>query len=265
MPRLPLAAALLLAALLPHAAAQVDELERVGIPREPAGWVTDLAGVLQPAERAELDALVQGYAEGSGQLIAVLVVPSLKDRPIEDVALAVGRAWQIGEAKLNDGALLLLAPAEREVRIEVGRGLEGLLPDAVCGRIIRDVMVPRFQEGDVAGGLRDGLVAIHRALGGDYGSLPSEPRNVAPFVGLTTLLMLLVIFALLKAASRHGGLTRRGQVFPFPFPFPTGGGGFGGGGFGGGFGGGGGGGGFGGFGRFGGGGGFSGGGASGGW
>ncbi len=261
MPRLLPAVALALVGLLPPAAAQIDELQLVGIPAEPEGWVTDLAGVLDEGQEAELDALIQGYAEGSGQLIAVLTVPTLKERPIEDVAREVGRAWKIGQAKLNDGALLLLAPAEREVRIEVGYGLEGDLPDAVCGRIIRDVMVPRFQDGDLAAGLRDGLDAIHRALGGEYVAIPDDGPVEVPLLRFGSLvLLMLVLFFFLRSASR--GMRRRGMVFPFPMglPFPTrrmgGLGGLGGGGRSGGFGG---------FGRFGGGGGFSGGGATGRW
>src|SRR5258706_401943 len=82
---------------------------------------------------------------------------------IEESALRVFREWKLGAVGKNDGALLVVAAKDREMRIEVGRGLEGDLPDAICGRIIDDVLTPRFQKGDFAGGLRAGVEALQRA------------------------------------------------------------------------------------------------------
>lgn len=226
------------------------------------GWVTDLAHVLSPTEERALEALMESYRAGSQQEVALLVLPDLGGRSLEETSLAVARAWKIGDAEKNTGALLLVAIAERKIRIEVGRGLEGTLTDSISGRIIREVIVPRFRADDYPGGLRAGVEAIHRALGGDYGALPERRTGGGVgFLGIGVAAMLLLLLSgrrrrryrdphplfpwILADIALHSGSSGRGS---------SGHGGFGGrGGSGGGFGG------------FGGGGGFSGGGASGGW
>jgi len=257
------------AAVAPAAAAVRREQP---VPRND-GWVTDLAGLLTATEEQQLETLSESYRSGSGHDIALLTVPDLAGEPIEDFALRVAREWKLGSKDKSEGALLVVSKGDRQLRIDVGRGLEGTLTDAVSARVIRDVITPRFQDGDFAGGLRQGLEALHKAAGGDYGALPerrSAPSSAwlaIPFLAF----MLLMIFVITRRRGPRG--RRRGSVWPWilldaatrgGLGGGSGGGGFGGthGGFGGSFGGGGGGGGFGGFG---GGGGFSGGGASGRW
>lgn len=263
-PRLLLAATCV--ALLAGPARPEGEREALGIPEQPPGFVADLAGALEPAVRAELEELSARYRAGSGHDVAVLLIPSLGGRPIESVATDVFRDWKIGRQDVDDGALLLMAMEDRELRIEVGRGLEGELTDLLSSRIIRNVIVPHLQEGDVVGAVGEGLRAIHAAAGGEYGEIPEDAPvdDVLPaLVGVAVILF--IVFVLSRAGRGRRG--RRGPlVFPFPFPIDLGGssrggfgGGFGGGSFGGGFGGGRG------FGGFGGGGGTIGGGASGRW
>ena len=239
------------------------------------GWVTDLAGLLTATEQQQLETLSESYRSGSGYDIALLTVPDLQGEPIEAFALRVAREWKLGSEDKSEGALLVVSKGDRQLRVEVGRGLEGTLTDAVSARVIRDVITPRFQDGDFAGGLRQGLEALHKAAGGDYGPLPerrSAPGSswlAIPFLAF----VLLMIFVVTRRRGKRGG--RRGSVWPWILVDAATrgglggrGGGLGGGGFGGlggGFGGGGFGGGGGGFGGFGGGGGFSGGGASGRW
>lgn len=212
---------------------------------------------------------MESYRQGSGHEIALLTVPSLGGETIERFALEVGREWGLGREGENDGALLVVARDERRVRIEVGRGLEGNVTDLIAGRIIDDVITPRFAAGDFDGGLRAGVEALHAAAGGDYAELERQTRSnrhgksSGAALGLFVILVIVSMFrggrggrggggggflpwwlASTMWSSQHGH--RGGQW--------SGTGGFGGGGFGGG-----------GFGGFGGGGGFSGGGASGGW
>lgn len=246
-----LSAALLLGAL----AAAPQEFE---IPAKvPAndGWVTDRAGLLRPEEEATLEALMESYRVGSGQEIALLTVPDLGGRTIEGFALAVARDWQIGDRETSSGALLVVAQAERALRIEVGRGLEGTLTDSISGRIIRDVIVPEFKAQRFYPGLKLGIEAIHSALGGDYGPLErggGKSRGSPAFLpGLVFwILVSLLIF------KRRGG--RGSGALPWLLASQMGSLGRHGGGRVGGFSGGS-------FGGFGGGGGFSGGGASGRW
>jgi uncharacterized protein len=261
---------LLLAALLvaapPAVAQDVDVLARVGLPKEaPNDAVLDLGGLLDDASKRTIEDLSVRYRTGSGHEIRLVTVPSLNGRPLEEVTREIGRTWKMGSKETSDAAVLFVARDEHELRIETGRGLEGALPDVICSRIIRNVIVPRFKEGDYAGGLVEGVKAIHEAAGGEYGAIPDEEpvgSTAAPLLAMAVVL--LVLFVIVRIARRRGG--RRGpRIFPLGFPGGFGGGGFRMGGFGGGGFGGFGGGGFGGFGGGGGGGGFSGGGASGHW
>jgi uncharacterized protein len=233
------------------------------------GWVTDLAGLLPASRERALEQRMESYRAGSsGAEIAVLTVPNLNGRPVEQFALETARNWGLGSKESSNAALLVVARDERAVRIEVGRGLEGQVPDVIASRIIERVIVPRFRAGDFAGGIEDGVVALHKAVGGDYGTLDSQPsRGSAIGQALGMLLMLFLFMAVIGSQRRRGGRGPRGRG-PFGglgFPIGVGmlggmgssrGGGFSGGGFSGGGGG---------FGGFGGGGGFSGGGASGRW
>jgi uncharacterized protein len=262
-PIVALLAATLFAAVPP--AAPAHEAQRQAVPRND-GWVTDLAGVLSQQQERELEALMESYRRGSGNDIALLTVPSLDGDSIEEFSLRVFREWKLGSVEKNNGALLVVAKGDRRMRIEVGRGLEGTLPDVICGRIIHDVIKPEFQRGDFAAGLRKGVVALQKAAGGDYKALPA-PYVTPDSDGLsflpTILFGVLVMAVLLRLAARGGRGRRYGRVSPWPYiagsMISSSRGGFRGGGFGGGGSGGGG------FGGFGGGGGASGGGASGSW
>ena len=228
------------------------------------GWVTDGARMISPAKEAELEKLLEGYKRSTTNEIAVLTVESLRGEPIERFALEVGRAWGIGSKEKSNAALLVVAKADRALRIEVARGLEGSLTDAISSRIIRGVITPAFRRGEFEEGIEAGVRAMIAAIGGEVSQLP--PASPAPDTGLLPaivpfLFVLFVILVLASRASRRGGGRRRRGYSPWILPPTIGGGGWSGGGFGGGGGGGGGGG----FGGFGGGGGFSGGGASGKW
>lgn len=223
------------------------------------GWVTDQALLLTPAQEQELEHLMQSYRDGSGHDVALLTVPSLQGQPLEDLALRTARAWKIGGRDLHDGALLLVAKAERKMRIEVGRGLEGVLTDSISGRIIRDVIAPHLRSGDYFAGLRAGIVAMHAAAGGGYAEPQPAPSGSGGIGVLLPLVLMILVFAALTRSRRGRGPVAGGMVpggmLPYPIlgSRPHGSAGMGGFSRGGGFGG------------FGGGGGFSGGGASGGW
>lgn len=226
------------------------------------GWVTDLAHILETEQERALESLMESYEQGTTHEIALLTTAELKGEPIESFALRVAREWQIGSKETSNGALIVVAVAEHALRIEVGRGLEGALPDAICWRIIQQIITPQFKQGRYYDGLRGGIEAIHAAIGGDYAALRDAPRAPERDVLALVPLILFVIVMIAARASRRRGRGGRGPWFGGPW-LGGGLGGLGGGLMrGGGFSGGGRGGGFGGFG---GGGGFSGGGASGRW
>lgn len=225
------------------------------VPGFPAlsGRVVDQAEVLSSATEGALDAELAGHEARSGQQLVVVTLATLGGYEIADYGYQLGRHWGIGRAAQDDGVLLIVAPAEHQVRIEVGYGLEGTLTDALCRVIIEREIVPRFKRGDLDGGVRAGATAILAALAGSYQPPPPKrARNDAPWI---LLLFLIVLVALIGLASQMP--TVRGGRFSRGWGAGGYGGGYGGGRLGGG--------GFGGGGFGGGGGGFGGGGASGRW
>ena len=219
------------------------------------GWVTDLGGFLTPQQETTLEQLMESYKLGSGHEIALLTVPNLGGRSIEDYALEVARQWRIGKEGKHNGALMLVTRAEREIRIEVGRGLEGNITDGISGRIIRGLIAPEFKNGRFYEGLFAGIEAMHAAAGGNYASIPEERKGKSGG-GIGLFPLMIMIFVIVRLIRRKGGGGRGGGPLGWLLlgsmmsgGSHSSGGGSGGGGFGG----------------FGGGGGFSGGGASGGW
>ncbi len=125
-----------------------------------SGRVVDQAGVLDPAQEAALDAKLKQVEDQTGRQLVVAAVSDLQGYPIEDFGYRLGRAWGIGEKGRNTGIVLIVAPNDRKVRIEVGRGLEPYMTDALSGRIIREQITPRFKAGDLPGGIMAGVDAI---------------------------------------------------------------------------------------------------------
>ena len=129
----------------------------VTYPPAPDGPVLDQAGLIPDAQEAALDARLREYTQRTGRAIVVATVPSLEGETIEIYAVRLFEAWGIGGKESDQGLLLLVAPTERKVRIEVGYGLHQYVTDALSGRIIRNAITPRFREGDMAGGIEAGV------------------------------------------------------------------------------------------------------------
>ena len=146
--------------------------------------MVDQAGLLSERDEAELEAALARFEEATTAQIVVATLESLQDLPIEDYGYQLGREWGIGQAGKDNGALLIVAPEEREVRIEVGYGLEGELTDAQSRTIIETRILPHFRQGDFAAGIKAGVAAMIGALGGSYDpALPPvalQDREPAP-------------------------------------------------------------------------------------
>lgn len=164
--RLAIAAMLLIAGPVAAPAAPTSHWWEAG-PALPklSGRVTDDAHLLSAAQRAAIGQRLARLEAATGHQFVVLTVPSLNGQRIEDFGLRVGRSWGIGRKDINDGVLLIVAPNERQVRIEVGYGLEKRLTDPLCARIIRDKILPRFRDGDMAGGIEVGVDAVIDVIG----------------------------------------------------------------------------------------------------
>ena len=124
------------------------------------GRVTDNAEILTPAAAERIRNLLQAHETRTTNQLAVLTISSLEGQSIEDYAIAVFDTWKLGQKGKDNGVLVLIAPGERRMRIEVGYGLEGRLTDLEAGRIIRNIMAPRFKSNDFDGGIEQGVRAI---------------------------------------------------------------------------------------------------------
>jgi uncharacterized protein len=132
-----------------------------------SGRVVDQAGILTSSEESRLTTKVKDLEDKTSIQLVVVTLSSLRGSPIEDWGLALGRTWGIGQKGKDNGALLIVAPNDRELRIEVGYGLEGTLPDAVSKLIIENGITPRFRANDYAGGITRGVDDIIQVLTGD--------------------------------------------------------------------------------------------------
>ncbi len=211
------------------------------------GWITDQTGILSPQEKNSLSQKLQRYNDTTSNQVAVLIIPSLDNTPIEDFALATARGTKIGTKNLNNGVLFLIVINDKKIRVEVGSGLEGALPDALAGQIIRNEVSPYFKSQKYYEGIASGIDGIIKATAGEYKVKAVKTERGKGGSGFGAIVFIIIILLLI--------FSRRGFGF-LPFIGLFGGGGFGGRGGGSDDGGG-----FGGFG----GGGFSGGGASGDW
>ena len=222
--------------------------------------VNDYAGILTAEQKQDLDSIVSQEEEQTSNQIIVAIFPSLEEESLEDFTNRLFIKWGVGQKTHNNGALIALFLKERKVRIEVGYGLEGKLTDALSSQIVRNEMAPEFREGKYYEGLRSAILAIQKAIAGEYQPLEKPVPKNPERPSISTILFILFILYLIYR-SRNSGTTYRGRRRQSPgwwWYFP---GGFGGGGGGGSWGGGSGGGGWGG----GGGGSSGGGGASGSW
>lgn len=254
----------LVLSLLTPAAQAEDE---VAVPKLTAR-VTDLTGTLSQQDQAALENQLAQLEQRKGSQIAILLVPTTQPETVEQYALRVAEEWKLGRGKVDDGVLILLAKNDRKMRIEVGYGLEGAIPDVIAKRIIAEVMAPAFRKGDFAGGLSAAVDTLARIVDGE--SLPpaparqNKPQSDGGFGEMLPLLLfgglilggvLRSIFGSFLGGSLNGGLIGLavfllggGLLFALVlgviafiltmsggFGLPIGGGGFGGGSGGGGF------------------------------
>lgn len=177
-----------------------------------AGPVNDYAGVLSPDDEKKLTSFLLGQERKTTNQIVILTVKSLDGDTIEGFAEKVFNTWKLGQKGKDNGILVVLATKERKMRIEVGHGLEGALPDAIASRIIRDEMTPKFKAKDFAGGFMEAAIAIDKAIAGEF-----QAENQKEGDGLSIGIILLIIFLvfgvgglLLFLIMKAGGLGRGG-------------------------------------------------------
>jgi uncharacterized protein len=174
--------ALLLGALLVRADVAVPPL---------TARVTDLTGTLSGEAVSRIETKLANFEASKGSQIAVLIVPTTAPEEIEQYGIRVGEAWKLGRKSVSDGAILIIAKEDRRARIEVGQGLEGVLPDAIASRIISETVTPHFKLGDFDGGVEAGVDQMISVVNGE--PLPAPDRKWEHHSGLGNLLPILLV------------------------------------------------------------------------
>lgn len=208
--------------------------QQLAIPPQGGRMIHDEAHVLSSNDVAMLEYMVKVAEDSTSNQIAVLIISSLEGDEIDSYANRVFNEWRLGQSKRDNGILFLVAINDRQMKIEVGRGLEGVLTDAQSSRINRNQVAPFFKREQYGEGVKAGVVAIIQTIKGEYvNDLPVKTtRSKKPFSWTSLIILLIIIFVM----SRRGGGGRGGYMSRGGWFLPMGGGGFGGGG-GGGFGG----------------------------
>jgi uncharacterized protein len=181
------------------------------------GRVVDEANILNATTRASLEQKLTDLETKTTNQLVVVTLKSLQGTTIEDFGVQLGRRWQIGQRGKNNGVLLIVAPNERKVRIEVGYGLEGSLTDAVSRVIIENSILPRFRANDYPGGISRGADDIIQVLSGDAEEFKQRaaqrpdaaPRSISFGTVLAVLVVIWVIFWLVRQSAMQSGWGRR--------------------------------------------------------
>lgn len=204
------------------------------------GRVVDAANILSADAERRVTAQLATHEAKSGDQIVVATIPDLQGYAIEEYGYQLGRAWGIGQQEKNNGALLIIAPHERKLRLEVGYGLEGTLTDALGSDILHRTIAPRFKNGDIDGGVEAGVTRIITVLEGDTAvgavqAAPQTPEVPGWFVFVFVVFMLLFSLLIALGGGHRSGFGRVGRLGGFgggggSSGFRGGGGSFGGGG-----------------------------------
>lgn len=198
------------------------------------GRVNDYAGVMNQDQVRSLESRLDQFEQETGHQVAVLTIPTLDGEDIEGFSIRVAENWKIGKKGFDNGVILVVAVKDRRLRLEVGYGLEGVLPDAIANQIISEYIVPRFRSQDYGGGIIAGIDAVLKVIKKEPLPEAARKKGGKPASGLNSFAMLAVtlgLFGLMAFASANRRRNRmwatRGRHYP---PIFWGGGGFGGGG-----------------------------------
>jgi len=171
------------------------------------GYVNDYAGMISPSAKSKIEEGLKAFEQSDSTQIVILTIPTLEGENIEEFSIKVAEAWKIGQQQKDNGILLIVSKQERKIRIEVGRGLEGRLTDLMAGRIIDQVIKPRFKQGDFDAGFIMGASALIGAARGEFKAeqrpIQRGQKGFPPF--LTFLLFFGIFVLVLGSFSRIVG------------------------------------------------------------
>lgn len=196
------------------------------IPAKPNGYVLDQAGLMQANEVQQLEQKLRGYADSTSTQFAIVLVPTTGNSDPYDYAMAIGKTWGVGQKGKNNGVVILVSMDNRKIRIVTGRGIEDVLPDATCKRIINRIIKPYFKRGDYFGGLDVATTEMMQRASGQFQAEASDDSEGMPVFVIVVLIF--VIITLIRAFINRGGGSNpgsRGGGMFFP-PIFLGGGGY---------------------------------------
>jgi uncharacterized protein len=180
------------------------------LPPSPAQYFNDYAKVVSSATASQLNQTLEGFERQSSEQIVVAVFPRMQsDSSIEDYTIRVFRSWAVGQKAKNNGAALFVFVQDRKMFLQVGYGLEGVLPDALCKRIIEEQIAPRFKTGDYGGGLSAGVQSIIAAARGEYngtGATVADSRTSNGSGGSLISIIVVVLVIIFAIFSRGSGM-----------------------------------------------------------
>ena len=170
------------------------------IPSAPENYINDYAHILSANTSLELNQNLKQYEQQTSNQIVVAIFPGKLDIPIEDFSVKLEEKWKIGQKNKDNGVLLVIFPEDHQLRIEVGYGLEGAIPDALANTIIQQEIAPNFKAGYYDQGVSAGVSAIMEAAKGEY--KPSQQQNI--FRGLLPFIIFIVVFLLIRVFTKYG-------------------------------------------------------------
>lgn len=182
------------------------------------GRVNDYAKIIRDSDEYEIEEYLASLEQSTGIQMAVLTMPSIGSESIESFGIRVADKWQLGDKEKDNAAILIVAYAEHDLRIEVGDGLEGSLTDAKCGLILRNVIVPEFKNGNYSAGIKKGVMNMGGIASGDEsavskrvleGDSGSSDNSTVPLVIL--ILWLIFFSSIIRAGTRRG--RKRGRYY----------------------------------------------------
>lgn len=204
----------------------------IKIPEKPSSYILDEASVMLPEEKQALEQKMRGYADSTSTQFFIVIVKSTGNMDPYDYAMEIGKSWGVGQKNKNNGVVILIASEDRKIRIVTGRGIEDVLPDATCKRIINRILKPALKGGQYYAGLDAATTEMMQRASGQFQADPSEnPGGIPMFL---VIFLAFVIISIIKAIRNRGGGSGPGarggggMFFP-PIFFGGGGGNYGGG------------------------------------
>ena len=175
--------------------------EALDIPPKPEGYVNDYASILSPTAKSSLETTLAKFESQNQGQIVVATFKSLEGESLEDFSIRLAEKWRIGIKGKDNGVILLIFRDEKKIRIDVGYGLEGVLPDAICGIIIRNEIAPYFKKGDYDGGVSKGIYAIIKAIGKEYE--PPQGAGEKDFLWNLVLIIAILLVMIIINYTRY--------------------------------------------------------------